>query len=276
MLDRKVVELTDGLIQTQFAERRKRLPEELRAAAEQHNARGILNSSIHLERALQICRSEIETRGWIVHNAHFRVLSQLSIEPYPELSQDLKGRLSYYLPLEDDYAQYPKELARQFGLQSHPDIRIHEAHEHVLGKIGIEINLFVETLARQKQQRGDQPEGKQVYNFYSGVGAFQTGPGSIANIRQHIGSQDKEAVQEALMAIKNTLSTLSEIQDIPKEEIIELVDDAHAEVGKHAPNRVKLSTTLTAIGETIRTVGSLNGAYQLLKTALLPLGITLP
>jgi hypothetical protein len=41
-------------------------------------------------------------------------------------------------------------------------------------------------------------------------------------------------------------------------------------------NRLNLSTMLTTSGETIRTVGFMNGAYQLLKTALLPLGIILP
>jgi hypothetical protein len=60
MLDRKVLELTDGLIQTQFDERRKRLPEELRTAAMHHNARG--SSGAHLQQNVAICRHEIEIR----------------------------------------------------------------------------------------------------------------------------------------------------------------------------------------------------------------------
>lgn len=276
MLDRKVIELTDGIVQTQFAERRQRLPEELGAVAQQCSARGLLNSGHHVQRVLEICRREIETRGWIVYNAHIRVLSQLVIEPYPELSRDLKGRLSYFLPLGDDYAQASKELAMRLGLQSHPDTRVDEAREHVLAKIGTEIDLFVETLVRRRQQGGDQPDRTSVYNFYSGVGAVQTGPGSIANVVQHIGSQEKEALQEALTAVRDALSILSGTKDFPKEDVIELVDEAHTEVAKPTPNRVKLSSMLSTIGETIRVVGSMNGAYQLLKTALLPLGITLP
>ena len=93
MLDRKVVDLTDGLIQSQFAERRQRLAADLLAIAEQCNARGMFHSGDHIRRVVEICRREIEVRGWIVHNAHTRVLSQLAIEPYPELSQDLKVRL---------------------------------------------------------------------------------------------------------------------------------------------------------------------------------------
>lgn len=276
MLDPKVVELTDGLIQSQFAERRKHLAEELRTVAEQCNARGMFHSGDHIRRVVEICRREIKTRGLIVHQAHVRVLSQLAIEPYPELSRDLKGRLSYFLSLGDDYAQAPKELAMRLGLQSRPEIGVGEAREHVLSKIGVEIDLFAETIGRRKQQDGDQSDGKSVYNFYSGVGAVQTGSGSIANVVQHIGREEKQALQEALQAIKDALLSLKGVQDFPKAEIIELVDEANSEVGKSTPNRLKLSSTLSTIGEAIRTIGSLNSVYQLFKTALLPFGITMP
>lgn len=102
MLDSKVIDLTDRLIQIQFAERRQQLQGELLNAAGQFNARGTLNSSMHLQRVTEICRREIEIRAWLVYNAHVRVLSQLAVTPYPELSQDLKGRLAYFLPLGDD------------------------------------------------------------------------------------------------------------------------------------------------------------------------------
>jgi hypothetical protein len=276
MLDSKVIDLTDRLIQVQFAERRQQLHGELLNAAGQFSARGTLNSSMHLQRVTEICRHEIEIRAWLVYNAHVRVLSQLAVTPYPELSQDLKGRLAYFLPLGDDYAQAPKDLAQRIGLQSHPDIRVHETRDHVLAKIGTEIDIFVETLARQKQQQSAQPEGSSVYHFHSAVGAFQASSGSIANVVQHIGSHDKEAIQEALSAVKEALTTLSEFQDFPKREIVEIVDEASSEIAKPSPNRVKLTSMLTTIGDTIRMAGSLNSAYQLLKTAILPLGITLP
>jgi hypothetical protein len=276
MLDRKVVELTDGLIQWEFTQRRQCLTDELQAADEQFNARGALNSSMHVQRVVAVCRQEIEARGWIVYNAHTRVLSQLAIEPYPELSQDLKGRLSYFLSLSDDYAQAPKNLATRIGLQSQPDIRVHEARDHVLAKLGTEIDLYVETLARRKKKRDDRANGMPIYNFYSPVGAFQTGSGSSANVVQHIASHDKEALQQALCAVREALSRLSDTQDFPKKEIIEIVDDAHAELSKPSPNRVKLTSMLTTVGDTIRLMGSMNSAYQLLKTALLPFGITMP
>ncbi len=276
MLDPKVVELSDGIIQSKFAERRQQLAGEVQAIGMELNARGLFHSGDHVRRVVEICRREIETRGWIVYQAHIRVLSQLAIEPYPELSRDLKGRLSYFLSLGDDYAQLPQNLVRHLGLQSSPDTRVDEAHDHVLTKIGVEIDLFAETIGRRKQQGSDQADGKSVYNFYSGVGAVQTGAGATANVVQHIESEEKQALQEALRAVRDALSSLKENQDLRKEEIIELVDEANSEVAKPAPNRLKLSSTLSAIGETIRTIGSMNSVYQLFKTALLPFGIMLP
>lgn len=276
MLDPIVVELTDSIIQSQFAERRQQLAKDVQAIGMELSARGLFNSGAHVQRVIEICRREIETRGWIVYNAHTRVLAQLAIEPFPELSRDLKARLSYFLSLGDDYVRVPEQLAARLGLQSHPDTRVHEAHDHVLAKLGTEIDLYVETLARRKKERDNRADGRPIYNFYGAVGAFQTGSGSSAAVVQHIGSHDKEALQQALSAVREALSRLSDTQDFPKKEIIEIVDEAHSEIAKPSPNRVKLTSMLTTVGDTIRMMGSMNSAYQLFKTALLPLGITLP
>mgnify|MGYP001572399059 CR=1 FL=1 len=276
MLDSTVAELTDRLIQSQLAERRKQLQQELIAISRRLSANGLLRSGAHIQQVTEACRHEIETRGWIVWNAHRRVLSELAVAPYPELSRDLKSRMAHYLPLGDDYAQPPRDLAELLGVQSHPDIRVHEAHEHVLAKMGTEIDLFVETLNRRIQQLAEPTPGNSVVNIYAPIGALQTGPGATANVVQQIGNNDKKALQEALLTVREALSALSEQVNFPKAEIIEMVDEASSEVVKPTPNRFKLTSMLTAIGDTIRVVGSMNSAYQSLKVALLPLGITLP
>lgn len=276
MLDSKVAELTDRFIQTQFAERRQQLAHELLSTAQLSNSRGLLHSGMHLQKVTEICRHEVEIRGWIVHNAHVRVLSQLAVDPYPELSRDLKGRLSYFLPLGDDYAQAPREVAARLGLQSSPDIRIHETRDHVLAKIGTEIDLFVETLIRQRQQRTDQTAGNPVYNIYSPIGAFQTGPGSMANVVQHIGTQDKDVLLQALSLVRDALSQLPDSSGFRKADIIELVNDADTEIKKPSPNGIKLSSALTTIANSIQTLGTLQSVYQTFKAALLPFGIMLP
>lgn len=276
MLDSKVIDLTDSLIQAQFTERRQYLSRELVKIANQLNSRGLFHSGAHIQRVVELCRHEVDIRARIVFQTHIRVLSQLDIVPYPQLSQDLKGRLAYYLPLGDDFAQTPKNLAIQLGLQSSPDVRIDEAHDHVLRKIGAEIDLFVETLTRQSQQCTDQTAGKPVYNFYSPIGAFQTGPGSMATVVQHIGTEDKETLLQALSLVRDALSQLPDTAGFPRADIIELVNDVDAELKKTSPNGTKLSSVLATIGNSIQTLGTLQSVYQTLKGALLPFGIMLP
>ena len=131
MLDPKVVDLTDRLIQTQFAERHKRLQEEFVRTAQEFNATNRYSTSVHVQHVAEICRREVEIRAQIVLAAHTRVFSELAVAPYPELSRDLKNRLSYYVSLGDDYARAPNELAHRIGLQSHPDYRMHETRDHI-------------------------------------------------------------------------------------------------------------------------------------------------
>ncbi len=276
MLDSKVAELTDGLIQTQFTERRQLLQEEFLRVAQELTGRGNLHTSAHVLRVAEVCRREMEIRAWIVHNVHLRVLSQLGVDPYPELSGDLKNRLSFFVSLGDDYARAPNELAQRLGLQSHPDYRMHETREHILAKLGTEIDLFVEGLVRCMQQHGATAEGSSTFHFHSAVGAVQTGHGSTANVVQHIGTQERETLLQALAVVKDALSKLPDTAGASKAEIVEMVEDAHAEIQKPAPNRIKMASILTTIGDTIRVLGSMNSAYQSLKIALLPYGLTLP
>ena len=153
---------------------------------------------------------------------------------------------------------------------------MHEAREHVFAKIGTEIDLFVEGLVRRIQQQPGTSEGSSTFHFHSAVGAVQTGHGSTTNVVQHIGTQERETLLKALALVKDALSKLPDTSGVSKTEIVEVVEDAHAEIQKPAPNRIKMASILTTIGDTIRVLGSMNSAYQSLKIALLPYGLTLP
>jgi hypothetical protein len=126
MHDSKVVELTDRLIQTQFAERRKNLSRELVMADSQFASRGVFDSSMYLQKVTDLCTHEVEIRAQIVYQVHVRVLSQLNIEPYSDLARDLKQRVAYFVPLTSDYTQVLEERAH--GLLSRPAPSIAAAH----------------------------------------------------------------------------------------------------------------------------------------------------
>lgn len=125
-------------------------------------------------------------------------------------------------------------------------------------------------------ERQGAASSSSTYNFYGNVGAFQTGPGASANIIQNLGSEDKDALLNALNLVRDTLTLVRDLAAEQKDELLQMVDDSVKEVKSTNPNNTKLRTILTAIATTIQTVGSAQPAYQALKTALLPLGITLP
>jgi hypothetical protein len=88
--------------------------------------------------------------------------------------------------------------------------------------------------------------------------------------------QDREALLSALSLARKALASVDRLPAHPKEEIVELVDEAEIEIKKPKPNNSKLLSTFMTIAQAIQTMGSLKPAYDALKAALLPLGIALP
>lgn len=276
MLDPKVAQVSDGLIEHTLIERRRMFSRDLQAIGAELNARGLFHSGVHLQKAMDLCVHELALRAHIIFQTDVRVLSQLNVAPYADMKEDLRRRLEQFLPLADDYSSALQDLQSRLGLKAHPDFRIHEPRAHVLGKLGGEIDLLVESLIRRQREATNQSGGSPTLNIYGTVGALQTGAGSTANVVQHISSDDKKALLEALAAVQQALANLPEPSPFHKGEVLDIVHEVSSELGKSEPNRIKVTSALRAIGETIRLAGSMNGAYQLLKTALLPFGIMLP
>jgi hypothetical protein len=97
-----------------------------------------------------------------------------------------------------------------------------------------------------------------------------------AQVFQNVTPQDREALLAAVELIKKGLATVDGLPAHLKDEIVELVDEAEIESRKAKPNNSKLLSTFMIIAQAIQAVGSLKPAYDALKAALLPLGISLP
>lgn len=274
MLDTQVTELADRLIQAEFAERRRILEREISMLGSQFNARGTYHSSMHIDAVAEACKREISIRGRIVLQVYIRVLSQLCIPPYEGIAQDLKQKVEYFVPYHTDYSRHVDQLASSMRMMDRlPFTNLAEARDQAIKRIGAEIDLFA---LSQKKQTEERQSGTSTYNFYSTVGAFQTGAGSVANVIQSMSPDDREALSKALNLLRNELSTKDHLFNVNKQEILDLVDESQAEIRNPKPNGLKLSSLFSTIANAIQTVGTLNSAYQTLKAALLPLGIMLP
>jgi hypothetical protein len=104
-----------------------------------------------------------------------------------------------------------------------------------------------------------------IFNFYSPVGAVQTGPSATANVVQTINPSDKETLLKALETVKRGLVDIDALPAHPKKEIIELVDEAHVEVNKSTPNGTRLGSILQGIATAIQTAVAYSQPIRPLK-----------
>jgi len=239
-------------------------------------ARGLGRSGAIVQRVYELCSRDVEIRTLLIWQTLVRVLSQVGVRYSDDLATDLKQEIRKYLSSILDYPNdCLQKIVQQIGIgiaTSLSDVR-----EQAFMKVDAEIDLFVLSLLRQTEAREGKTESSgQIFNFYSPIGAIQTGPSATANVVMNLSHLDREALREALERVKEGLSIVEDLPGHPKEEVLDLVEEAKTEVGKPRPNGMRLGSVLMAVGTAIQTVGSLQPAYQALKAALLPLGIPLP
>ena len=276
MLDNKVSDLVDRMTRVQFNERQGQLQHDIALAQSQMAARGLGRSGAIVQRVYELCSRDVEIRTLLIWQTLVRVLSQVGVRYSDDLATDLKQEIRKYLSSILDYANdCLQKIVQQIGIgiaTSLSDVR-----EQAFMKVDAEIDLFVLSLLRQTEAREGKTESSgQIFNFYSPIGAIQTGPSATANVVMNLSHLDREALREALERVKEGLSIVEDLPGHPKEEVLDLVEEAKTEVGKPRPNGMRLGSVLMAVGTAIQTVGSLQPAYQALKAALLPLGIPLP
>ena len=116
----------------------------------------------------------------------------------------------------------------------------------------------------------------QIVNIYGPVGALQTGDAATANVIQKIDTETKDQLIKILAKISSKLSKSDPPLPYPKEDIIELVQEAQQELKKSSPNIKILAGILFAIGSAIQTIAAFKPAYDTLKYTLNYIGIHLP
>ena len=130
--------------------------------------------------------------------------------------------------------------------------------------------------AASTPQEPQSPGNSTSLTFHGPVGVVQTGQGSTATVHQNIDAGVKNDISVALQLLLTLLDQPENDSLGNKAELRELVLDAKAEAEKPQPNNLKLGSSLRAIAETTKFVGSLAPAYQVVKPMLSYFGIHLP
>jgi hypothetical protein len=106
------------------------------------------------------------------------------------------------------------------------------------------------------------------------IGAVLMGDRAIAHVTQNTGTV--EQMREIVGFMREVLKHEPTLDDRRKAELIEIADDAKAELGKPAPNETKLMTLFTLLTQSVHTLPAAKPAYAAAKGLLATLGIPLP
>jgi hypothetical protein len=273
MLDSTFLDRVSRLTEVRLLERRREFPAELARLASSLSARGLFHSGVHVEQSRALHRRELEARAIIAWETVVRVHRILGAATAPSLRDDFRALVSSRI--DADFTELNGSFlsgAKRFGGQMRV-ADLAEAREQVTAKHDVEIDLYVDSL---RPANDGAPVPAPTYNFYGSVGAVQTGAHAVANTVQNLGSDDRAALAAALELVGQALDAATSLPDRQRSELLDMTTEAKAQLQSDSPNNTKLLTIFTVLAATVQAIPSAEPAYQALKSALLPLGITLP
>lgn len=264
MLDERIIALAKKAATVQLEDRR--LPFQAQVNRIKVKLHGYGHVYIEVAKAYQEelrARAEIAWRN--LHRAHRSFGAPVNDTLSDDLLSAFRAELDLvYGELEQTFQA---ELARA------PDrlkLHIRGAYDQELLRHETEIEHYVIALRENAKVGAATPA---VYYFYGNVGAFQTGAGATANVVQYISTENRESLTAALDFVKATLAKAQDLTEKDKGELIELADDAIAEVGKETPNTRRLFAGLQGLAATLQGIASAQPAWEALRAAAAAIGL---
>lgn len=144
-----------------------------------------------------------------------------------------------------------------------------DARDHELARYESEIEHYV-ALLETTRNRGAQPAA--AYIVHGNVGAIVSGQGASASVVQNIGTDQREALLKALELVKEAIGAAPGVVDRHRRELVELADEAAAEVSKEQPNSMRLGFGLQTLAAAVQGIASGPGAYEVLRSAAAAIG----
>jgi hypothetical protein len=275
MIDTTLQERCRRLINNKIIERRKLLDCEIDKIIIAAGSRGMnypVATTIGQQFPL-LCK-ELEIRSTVAWQDIVSVHKALGSFNSDTLREDFKEEVGVYI--DEAFAELSVKLKNMVRNIPHMAmLNLNKAKAQTIARLDIEIDLYVDSLAISQSSKDAQPASNQ-YNFYGNIGAVQTGTSPTANIVQNLSFDDKRAIVDALVAVKDQLVHLQDVSESNRQELSEIIDECVGISKSVNPNSTKLLALLNLVGITVQSYASAQPAYNTLKTVLIPLGITLP
>lgn len=117
---------------------------------------------------------------------------------------------------------------------------------------------------------------RSTYNFFGSVGSVQTGTGAVAKFVQNLNGYEMQALVDAVHQIRSAVTSAIEMTEQQRCDLRDVADECEQLVQSDSPNNTKLMAMFTLLAGSVQAIPSAQPAYQALRAALVPLGITLP
>lgn len=278
MIDETARRLVEQMMDVELAEEKERLAKDILRIQGEFNSRNTLQSSMYVDAVCQRCEDEVRGRSQRIWVTFTKVLNRAGFQRTAEFVEELKMEIERYLPpgLPDLTERMDKTIAfinapgtpGFIDYKRRVDDQLERVRRLAIQKLSAEIDLLA--LAK-----APETANTATVNIHGNVGAVQTGPYATSTINIALSAEDRDTIRRALdLAIESLRRATTPITSGP--QIIDMAEEARAELDKAAPNNLKLSSYLQGIATSIQTIGSLSGVYEAVKLALLPFGVTLP
>lgn len=272
MLDAAVTTRISEYIRAETKPRARNFAIALRDLQAGYNARGVLQSSIAVLGYAQAGRDELAVRAGIVWTAvrrsHQSMVGAVNDQTLANLRQQVEQHISEHA---DPVAAMACSKVKWGETDRwHKTIResISERSGELIAGIDVEIQFYIDSLQRAEREREQQAAPGMIFN--APVGAIQTGDYATAHVS--LGQQDRERLVDALAQLRTAIEQNKEIGNEQRVQAIDIANDTIEEAESDTPNAPKIAGLLGGIGQTIRTVGSLRGAWGVVRDVAIAIG----
>jgi hypothetical protein len=230
-------------------------------------AKGTLQGSATAHQLVRLYEQELDIRVSLGWRIAVRILRDTQFGSEGDLRSDLKNLMQG----ETDRVRSVLEQELNGHLQKYKlpvaslEARAREAGE----RHELEVDLYMDAKGRDAGHQQVAP----MYNFYGAVGAVQLGPYSVAHVTQHLGTEDKERLLSAIQAVEEVLQQARQLNDLHRNELLQIASDAKDSLKSESPNGTKLRMSLEALSNAVQGIASGGAAYEALRGAMTIVGM---
>jgi hypothetical protein len=207
-----------------------------------------------------------------LHRAHNSKGAPYSYRLRHDLREEFRAQIDSVLSDLSPRFQTDMKDAPRAATQRSWNAQLGDAQDRELARYEAEIEHYVASLETTRA-RGAEPTASYV--VHGNVGAIVSGAGASANVVQNIATDQREALLKALELVKQTIGAAPDLVDTDRAELIDLAEEAAAEVSKEKPNGRRLGFALQSLTAAVQGIASGPGAYEVLRAAAAAIGVLL-